>query len=161
MYVNLLLCHYSHKRSGRYWKFSGSIGQGTIRQARFVLCCLDGERVVGNNDKLCSLTGSAAECVSLACETTGSALRNCCVSTSLNREKLKALRKPWYTAVHSSFVHMLFWCLHVLFSVLYWTNVSGPNAYLSTSGDEVAAWELSGLSTDMHVLLTSPGVSYH
>ena len=58
-------------------------------------------------------------------------------------------------------MHTLFWCLHVLLSVLYWTNVSGPNAYLSTSGGEVVAWDLSGLSTDMHVLLTSPGVSYH
>ena len=25
-----LLCHYSHERSGSYWKFAGSIGQGTL-----------------------------------------------------------------------------------------------------------------------------------
>ena len=35
-YVIPLLCHYSHKCSGR--------------KARLVLCCLDGERVVVNND---------------------------------------------------------------------------------------------------------------
>ena len=34
--------HYSHKRSGSYWKFVG--------KARLDLCCLDGERVVGNDD---------------------------------------------------------------------------------------------------------------
>ena len=28
-YVIPLLCHYSHERSGSYWKFEGSIGQGT------------------------------------------------------------------------------------------------------------------------------------
>ena len=28
-YVIPLLCHYSHERSGSYWKFVGSIGQGT------------------------------------------------------------------------------------------------------------------------------------
>ena len=28
-YVIPLLCHYSHDRSGSYWKFAGSIGQGT------------------------------------------------------------------------------------------------------------------------------------
>ena len=27
-YVILLLCHYSHERSGSYWKFAASIGQG-------------------------------------------------------------------------------------------------------------------------------------
>ena len=35
-----LLCHYSHEHSGSYW----------VRQARLVLCCLDGERVVDNDD---------------------------------------------------------------------------------------------------------------
>ena len=28
-HIILLLCNYSHKRSGSYWKFAGSIGQGT------------------------------------------------------------------------------------------------------------------------------------
>ena len=45
-YVILLLCHYSHERSGSYWKVAGS----KVSQARLVLCCLDGERVVGNDD---------------------------------------------------------------------------------------------------------------
>ena len=36
---------YSHERSGSYWTFAGSIGQDKL-----VLCCLDGERVVGSDD---------------------------------------------------------------------------------------------------------------
>ena len=44
-YVILLLCHYSHGCSGSCWKFAGSIGQ-----ARLVLYCLDGKRMVGNDD---------------------------------------------------------------------------------------------------------------
>ena len=44
-YFILLLCH---KRSGSYWKFVGSMSK--VRQARLVLCCLDGERVVANDD---------------------------------------------------------------------------------------------------------------
>ena len=41
-YIIPLLCHYSHKRTG--------ILQAKVRKARLVLCCLDGERVVGNDD---------------------------------------------------------------------------------------------------------------
>ena len=29
-YVIPLLCHYSHERSGSYWKFAGSIGQALV-----------------------------------------------------------------------------------------------------------------------------------
>ena len=47
-YVIPLLCHYSHERSGSCKKFAGSIGQG--KSSRLVLCCLDGEGVVGNDD---------------------------------------------------------------------------------------------------------------
>ena len=34
-----------HERSGSHWKFADSIGQ-----ARLVMCCLDGERMVGNDN---------------------------------------------------------------------------------------------------------------
>ena len=44
-YVITLLCHYSHEHSGSYWKFIGPIGQGTR-----LLCCLEGEKVVGSDD---------------------------------------------------------------------------------------------------------------
>ena len=39
--------HMSYERSVSYCRFAGSMGQGTS-QARLVLYCLDGERVVGN-----------------------------------------------------------------------------------------------------------------
>ena len=29
-YVIPLLCHYSHEHSESYWKFAGSVGQGTL-----------------------------------------------------------------------------------------------------------------------------------
>ena len=44
-YFITLLCHYSHECTGCYWGFAGLVGQGSL-----VLCCLDGERVVGNDD---------------------------------------------------------------------------------------------------------------
>ena len=44
-----------------------------MRQARLVLCCLDGERLVGKDDN--SVLASSDRYL------TGSALRNCCAST--------------------------------------------------------------------------------
>ena len=37
-----------HERDGSYWKFAGPIAK--VRQATLVLCCLDSERVVGNDN---------------------------------------------------------------------------------------------------------------
>ena len=52
-YVIPLLCHYSHERSGSYWKFGAQYAK--VSQARLILCCLDGERVVGNdNNSVCA-----------------------------------------------------------------------------------------------------------
>ena len=47
-YVIPLLCHCSHERNGSYLSLQAQLAK--VRQARLVLCCLDGERVVGNDD---------------------------------------------------------------------------------------------------------------
>ena len=44
LYFSVLLCHYSHEH-GSYWRVAGSIGHCML-----VLCCLEGEKVVGSND---------------------------------------------------------------------------------------------------------------
>ena len=73
------LCHYvtryasiaTSAASGKLLKVCRLNRPTKVRQARLVLCCLNGERMVGNDDSSVLATGRA--------------LRNCCVSTFATR----------------------------------------------------------------------------
>ena len=47
-YIIPLLCHYSHGTVEAIGSLQAQ--KAKVRQARLVLCCLDGERVVGSDD---------------------------------------------------------------------------------------------------------------